>query len=120
MTLLGRGNTCVNTGGEKVFPEEVEGALKSFGSIFDAMVIGVPDELLGQRVAALVQPRAGHDVDLAALDAHLRTQVAGYKVPRSVWIVDEIGRTPAGKADYRWARRYAEEHEPASSQGQPA
>jgi 3-oxocholest-4-en-26-oate---CoA ligase len=120
ITLLGRGNTCVNTGGEKVFPEEVEGALKSFASIFDAMVIGVPDELLGQRVAALVQPRDGHDVDLAALDAHLRTQVAGYKVPRSVWIVEEIGRTPAGKADYRWARRYAEEHEPASNQSQPA
>jgi 3-oxocholest-4-en-26-oate---CoA ligase len=120
ITLLGRGNTCVNTGGEKVFPEEVEGALKSFGSVFDAMVIGVPDELLGQRVAALVQPREGHDVDLAALEAHLRTQIAGYKVPRSVWIVDEIGRTPAGKADYRWARRYAEEHESASNQGQPA
>ncbi len=120
ITLLGRGNTCVNTGGEKVFPEEVEGALKSFGSVFDAMVIGVPDELLGQRVAALVQPREGHDVDLAALDAHLRTQIAGYKVPRSVWIVEEIGRTPAGKADYRWARRYAEEHESASNQIQPA
>jgi acyl-coenzyme A synthetase/AMP-(fatty) acid ligase len=120
ITLLGRGNTCVNTGGEKVFPEEVEGALKSFASIFDAMVIGVPDELLGQRVAALVQPREGHDVDLAALDAHLRTQIAGYKVPRSVWIVEEIGRTPAGKADHRWAHRYAEEHEPASNQSQPA
>jgi acyl-CoA synthetase (AMP-forming)/AMP-acid ligase II len=120
ITLLGRGNTCVNTGGEKVFPEEVEGALKSFGSVFDAMVIGVPDELLGQRVAALVQPRDGQDVDLAALDAHLRTRIAGYKVPRSVWIVEEIGRTPAGKADHRWARRYAEEHEPASNQSQPA
>jgi 3-oxocholest-4-en-26-oate---CoA ligase len=119
-TLLGRGNTCVNTGGEKVFPEEVEGALKSFGSVFDAMVIGVPDERLGQRVAALVQLREGHDLDLAALDAHLRTQIAGYKVPRSVWIVEQIGRTPAGKADYRWARRYAEEHESASHQSQPA
>jgi acyl-CoA synthetase (AMP-forming)/AMP-acid ligase II len=126
ITLLGRGNTCVNTGGEKVFPEEVEGALKSFASVFDAMVIGVPDERLGQRVAALVEPRAGHDIDLAALDAHLRTQIAGYKVPRSVWVVDQIGRTPAGKADYRWARRYAEEHEPADAghastgQSQPA
>jgi acyl-CoA synthetase (AMP-forming)/AMP-acid ligase II len=120
ITLLGRGNTCVNTGGEKVFPEEVEGALKSFDSVFDAIVIGVPDERLGQRVAALVLPRDGHDVDLAALDAHLRTQIAGYKVPRSVWIVEQIGRTPAGKADYRWARRYAEEHESASNQSQPA
>jgi 3-oxocholest-4-en-26-oate---CoA ligase len=120
ITLLGRGNTCVNTGGEKVFPEEVEGALKSFASVFDAIVIGVPDERLGQRVAALVQPREGHDIDLAALDAHLRTQIAGYKVPRSVWIVEQIGRTPAGKADYRWARSYAEEHESASNQSQPA
>ncbi len=108
ITLLGRGNTCVNTGGEKVFPEEVEGVLKSFPAVFDALVIGVPDELLGQRVAALVQPRAGRDVDLAELDAHLRTQIAGYKVPRSVWLVEEIGRTAAGKADYPWARRYAQ------------
>jgi acyl-CoA synthetase (AMP-forming)/AMP-acid ligase II len=109
ITLLGRGNTCVNTGGEKVYPEEVEGALKSFGSVFDALVIGVPDERLGQRVAALVQPRDGHSIDLTALEAHLRTQIAGYKVPRSVWLVEQIGRTPAGKADYRWARRYAED-----------
>ncbi len=110
ITLLGRGNTCVNTGGEKVYPEEVEGALKSFGSVFDAMVIGVPDERLGQRVAALVQPRDGQDLDLAELEAHLRTRIAGYKVPRSVWIVEQVGRTPAGKADHRWALRYAQEH----------
>jgi 3-oxocholest-4-en-26-oate---CoA ligase len=108
ITLLGRGNTCVNTGGEKVYPEEVEGALKSFESVFDALVIGVPDERLGQRVAAVVQPRDGHDIDLAKLEAHLRTKIAGYKVPRSVWLVEQISRTPAGKADYRWARSYAE------------
>jgi 3-oxocholest-4-en-26-oate---CoA ligase len=119
LTLLGRGNTCVNTGGEKVYPEEVEGALKSFAGVFDALVIGLPDELLGQRVAALVQPRDGHVLDLAALEAHLRTLVAGYKVPRSVWLVEEIGRTPAGKADYSWARRYAEE-QVAAAEGQPA
>ena len=107
LTLLGRGNTCVNTGGEKVYPEEVEGALKSHADVFDALVIGVPDELLGQRVAALVQPRAGRSVDLAALESHLRARIAGYKVPRSVWLVPEIGRTPAGKADYSWARAYA-------------
>ncbi len=109
ITLLGRGNTCVNTGGEKVYPEEVEGALKSFESVFDALVIGVPDERLGQRVAAVVQPRDGHVIDLAELEAHLRTKVAGYKVPRSVWLVEQISRTPAGKADYRWAHRYAGE-----------
>jgi acyl-CoA synthetase (AMP-forming)/AMP-acid ligase II len=110
LTLLGRGNTCVNTGGEKVYPEEVEGALKSHDDVFDALVIGVPDHVLGQRVAALVQPRPGRTIDVAALDAHLRTQIAGYKVPRSVWQVAQIARTPAGKADYGWARRYAEDH----------
>ncbi len=107
VTLLGRGNTCVNTGGEKVFPEEVEGALKSHDDVFDALVIGVPDARLGQRVGALVQPREGRTVDLTALEAHVRRQVAGYKVPRSVWLVDVIGRAPSGKPDYGWARRYA-------------
>src|SRR5258708_20041256 len=95
VTLLGRGNTCVNTGGEKVFPEEVEGALKSHDDVFDALVIGVPDARLGQRVGALVQPREGRTVDLTALEAHVRRQVAGYKVPRSVWLVDGIGRPPS-------------------------
>jgi 3-oxocholest-4-en-26-oate---CoA ligase len=117
ITLLGRGNTCVNTGGEKVFPEEVEGALKSHADVFDAVVIGVPDERLGQRVAALVQPRDGRGIDLAKLEAHLRTQIAGYKVPRSVWLVPQVGRTPAGKADYRWAHRYAGEQLAAGSAG---
>jgi 3-oxocholest-4-en-26-oate---CoA ligase len=110
VTLLGRGNTCVNTGGEKVFPEEVEGALKSHDGVFDALVIGVPDERLGQRVAALVQPRPGRDLDLAALEQHVRGLIAGYKVPRSVWLVAEISRTVSGKADYERARRHAADH----------
>jgi 3-oxocholest-4-en-26-oate---CoA ligase len=109
ITLLGRGNTCINTGGEKVYPEEVEGALKSHPGVFDALVIGIPDERLGQRVAALVQSRDGRELDLTALEAHLREQIAGYKLPRSIWLVAQIGRTPAGKADYSWARRYADE-----------
>jgi 3-oxocholest-4-en-26-oate---CoA ligase len=116
ITLLGRGNTCVNTGGEKVYPEEVEGALKSYADVFDAMVIGVPDDRLGQRVAALVQPRDGHGIDLVKLEEYLRTQIAGYKVPRSVWLVEDIGRTPAGKADYRWAHGYVQEHPAATPQ----
>jgi len=110
ITLLGRGNTCVNTGGEKVFPEEVESALKSHPDVFDALVIGVPDDLLGQRVAALIEPRPGRSVDFADLDAHVRRSIAGYKVPRSLWLVDTIGRTPTGKPDYRWAQRHAAEH----------
>jgi 3-oxocholest-4-en-26-oate---CoA ligase len=114
ITLLGRGNTCVNTGGEKVYPEEVEGALKSHPDIFDALVIGVPDERLGQRVAALIQLRPDAAVDLGTLDAHVRDQIAGYKVPRSVWLVDAIGRTVSGKADYGWARDYTRAHPPVS------
>ena len=114
VTLLGRGNTCVNSGGEKVFPEEVEGALKSHPDVFDALVIGVPDDLLGQRVAALVQLRPGAAPDPAALQAHVRDQIAGYKVPRSIWLTDAIRRTVSGKADYGWAREYAAAHAPAS------
>ena len=117
ITLLGRGNTCVNTGGEKVYPEEVEGALKSFPSVFDAVVIGVPDDRLGQRVTALVQARPGQAVDQAEMEAHLRTLIAGYKIPRSVWLVEQIGRTPAGKADYRWAHRYAEDQLASAADG---
>jgi acyl-CoA synthetase (AMP-forming)/AMP-acid ligase II len=112
ITLLGRGNTCVNTGGEKVFPEEVEGALKSHPDVFDALVIGVPDERLGQRVAALVQLRPGAPADLGVLQEHVRRQLAGYKVPRSIWLADAIRRTVSGKADYGWARAYAASHAP--------
>jgi 3-oxocholest-4-en-26-oate---CoA ligase len=114
ITLLGRGNTCVNTGGEKVYPEEVEGALKSHPDVFDSLVIGVPDDRLGQRVAALVQLRAGAAADQGALQAHVHGLLAGYKAPRTIWFVDSIGRTVSGKADYRWAHRYAAEHPPAA------
>jgi acyl-CoA synthetase (AMP-forming)/AMP-acid ligase II len=122
VTLLGRGNTCVNTGGEKVFPEEVEGALKSHPDVFDALVIGLPDELLGQRVAALVQPRPDAAPDLAALAEHVRGQIAGYKVPRSIWLTEAITRTVSGKADYGWARQYAADHPPGLDRpaGHPA
>ena len=113
LTLLGRGNMSVNTGGEKVFPEEVEGALKSHPDVFDALVVGVPDERLGQRVAALIQPRQGRAIDPAELDAHVRKEIAGYKIPRSVWIVERVGRAPSGKPDYRWARAHTESHEPS-------
>jgi acyl-CoA synthetase (AMP-forming)/AMP-acid ligase II len=113
ITLLGRGNMCVNTGGEKVFPEEVEEALKSYPDVFDALVVGVPDERLGQRVAALVQPRPERTIDFTALDAHVRQRIAGYKTPRSIWVVDKVGRAPSAKPDYRWAKEYTERHEPA-------
>ncbi len=112
ITLLGRGNVSINTGGEKVFPEEVEAALKSYEDVFDVLVVGVPDERLGQRVAALVQPWEGREIDFAALDAHVRERLAGYKTPRSVWIVEQVGRAPSGKPDYPWAKKHTEEHEP--------
>jgi acyl-CoA synthetase (AMP-forming)/AMP-acid ligase II len=110
ITLLGRGNTCVNTGGEKVFPEEVEAALMSHPDVFDVLVVGVPDERLGQRVAAVVQAREGSDPDPDALVEHVRGELAGYKVPRSIWLVDRIQRTITGKADYKWASEYAADH----------
>jgi 3-oxocholest-4-en-26-oate---CoA ligase len=109
ITLLGRGNMSINTGGEKVFPEEVESAIKEHPDVFDTLVIGIPDERLGQRVAAIVQPRPGADLDLADLEAVVRKHVAGYKVPRTVWVTEEVGRTPSGKADYVWAKRFADE-----------
>ncbi len=107
ITLLGRGNVSIHTGGEKVVPEEVEGAIKAHPDVFDTLVIGIPDERLGQRVAAIVQPRDDANLDLADLEAVVRRHVAGYKVPRTVWLTDHIGRTPSGKADYARARRFA-------------
>ena len=105
--LLGRGSGCINTGGEKVFPEEVEAVLKSHPSVYDVLVVGVDDERWGQRVAAVVQPVDGHSPTLDELADHCRTSLAGYKVPRSLVLVDQIERSPAGKADYRWAHRAA-------------
>ncbi len=107
VSLLGRGSICINSGGEKIFPEEVEAALKSHPGVFDAVVVGVPDERWGERVAAVVQPRPGHTVTLAEVDAHCRAKVSGYKVPRELHIVEEITRQPSGKADYRWAKATA-------------
>jgi 3-oxocholest-4-en-26-oate---CoA ligase len=107
ITLLGRGSVCINTGGEKVFPEEVEAALKAHPSVFDAVVVGVPDERFVERVAAVVLPREGAEPTLDELAAHCRTHIAGYKVPRQLTLVSNIQRTPAGKPDYRWAKSLA-------------
>jgi acyl-CoA synthetase (AMP-forming)/AMP-acid ligase II len=107
ITVFGRGAMCINSGGEKIFPEEVESALKAHPEVVDAVVVGIPDERFGQRVAAVVQPRPGADLTLAAIDAHCRTRVAGYKVPRQLALVDHLVRQPSGKPDYRWAAEVA-------------
>ncbi|MGH7290483.1 MAG: AMP-binding enzyme, partial [Myxococcota bacterium] len=108
ITILGRGSVSINSGGEKIYPEEVEAALKGHPDVFDALVVGVPDPRFGQHVAAVVQPREGARPTLAELDAFVRSEIAGYKVPRSLWYVDEVKRSPAGKPDYRWAKEQTE------------
>ncbi|HEY3721831.1 MAG TPA: acyl-CoA synthetase [Acidimicrobiia bacterium] len=107
VTLLGRGSIVINTGGEKVFPEEVEGVLKSHPDVFDVLVVGVPDERWGERVTAVVQAREGRAPTVDELDAHCRTQIAAYKAPKQVFLVDEISRAPSGKPDYPWAKDLA-------------
>ncbi|MCV7049789.1 acyl-CoA synthetase [Mycobacterium heidelbergense] len=108
VTMLGRGSVSINSGGEKIYPEEVEAALKGHPDVFDALVVGVPDPRYGQHVAAVVQARPGCRPSLAELDSFVRTEIAGYKVPRSLWLVDEVKRSPAGKPDYRWAKEQTE------------
>jgi acyl-CoA synthetase (AMP-forming)/AMP-acid ligase II len=107
MTLLGRGSVCINSGGEKIFPEEVESALKAHVAVFDAVVVGVPDERWGERVAAVVEVRVDATITLEELDAHSRELIAGYKVPRELHVVPKIERSPSGKPDYRWAKSVA-------------
>jgi acyl-CoA synthetase (AMP-forming)/AMP-acid ligase II len=107
IALLGRGSVSINSGGEKIFPEEVESALKSHPDVFDAVVVGVPDERWGERVAAVIKPRPGASPSLDELAAHVREQIAGYKVPKEVHLVDEVVRSPSGKPDYRWAKATA-------------
>ncbi|WP_328412685.1 acyl-CoA synthetase [Nocardia sp. NBC_00403] len=120
VTMLGRGSVSINSGGEKIYPEEVEGALKSHPEIFDALVVGVEDERWGQRVVAVVQCRGDNRPSLEELRPMLTNEIAPYKQPRSLWFVDEIKRSPAGKPDYRWAKeqtevRAADDHLEASS-----
>ncbi|WP_324261041.1 AMP-binding protein [Altererythrobacter sp. H2] len=110
ITVFGRGSTCINTGGEKVFPEEVEEVLRTHPAIFDAVVAGQPDPRWGERVIAVVSPRQGTaPPEYAEVKAYLAARLAGYKVPKSLVWVDEVKRSPAGKQDYRWAKQLAAE-----------
>jgi acyl-CoA synthetase (AMP-forming)/AMP-acid ligase II len=107
LVLLGRGSACINTAGEKVYPEEVEEALKLHADVDDALVVGVPDERWGTAVTAVVELRAGCDLDEAALRAHVREKLAGYKTPKRVLAVEKMFRAPNGKADYKQALGFA-------------
>jgi acyl-CoA synthetase (AMP-forming)/AMP-acid ligase II len=108
ITLFGRGSVSIKSGGEKVYPEEVESVLKSHPAVFDAVVVGVADPRWGERVAAVIQIRAGFPAPTTdELAEHCRAALAGYKVPRDVVVVDTIVRSPSGKPDYRWAKAEA-------------
>jgi 3-oxocholest-4-en-26-oate---CoA ligase len=107
VTLLGRGSNCVNTGGEKVYPEEVEAAVKAHPAVYDCLVVGIPDEKYGQAVAAVVELRDGHSLDLEELRTFLRSSLSGYKLPRAITLVGKVPRNPAGKAQYMRAKDLA-------------
>jgi fatty-acyl-CoA synthase len=99
--LLGRGSVCINTGGEKVFPEEVEEALKTHPSVRDAVCVGLPNARFGEVICAVVEPDDGETPDLATLSAYVKSRLAAYKAPRHVVVVESILRAPNGKVDYK-------------------
>jgi acyl-CoA synthetase (AMP-forming)/AMP-acid ligase II len=107
ITLLGRGSVSISTGGEKVYPEEVESVLKGHADVLDAVVVGVPDARWGERVVAVVQPRDGTAPTLDILQDHASGLLARYKLPRDIVLVETVTRSPSGKPDYRWAKATA-------------
>jgi acyl-CoA synthetase (AMP-forming)/AMP-acid ligase II len=115
LTLLGRGSACINTAGEKVYPEEVEEALKRHEDVEDALVVGLQDDKWGQAVTGVVALRPGAAFDEAALRAFVKGELAGYKVPKNVFAVENMFRAPNGKADYKAAKEFAEGARAASS-----
>ncbi len=107
LTLLGRGSVCINTAGEKVYPEEVEEALKTHPAIEDALVVGVPDDKWGQAVTAVVHLAAGETLNETEVKKHVRSKLAGYKTPKAVFATAMALRAPNGKADYKGAAQIA-------------
>jgi fatty-acyl-CoA synthase len=105
--VLGRGSVCINSGGEKIYPEEVEQALKHHPSVYDAVVVGTPNDRFGEQVTAVVQARAGEVPAEAELTEFCAHHLARYKLPKAILYVEEMVRSPSGKADYRWAKRFA-------------
>jgi acyl-CoA synthetase (AMP-forming)/AMP-acid ligase II len=114
LKLLGRGSVCINTGGEKVYPEEVEEVLKTHPAVRDAVAVGVPDEKWGEAICALVEPHEGLEVDEADVIAHVKARLSAYKAPKRVLAVDTIGRAPNGKVDYKRLKSEATERVNAS------
>jgi fatty-acyl-CoA synthase len=109
ITLLGRGSNCINTGGEKVFPEEVEEALKVHAAVEDSLVFGIPDERFGQQVVGVAQLVAGADAAPDAILGETKQRLASYKVPKRLVVVERVPRAPNGKPDYATAKRLFEE-----------
>jgi fatty-acyl-CoA synthase len=107
LTLLGRGSVCINTGGEKVFPEEVEEVLKLHPLVFDAVAVGVPDAKFGEAITAVVEPTDGATIDEADVITFVKSKLAAYKAPKRVLTVDTIGRAPNAKVDYKRLKAYA-------------
>jgi len=107
VALLGRGSVCINTGGEKVFPEEVEEALKSHPEVRDAVCVGVPDPRFGEAITALVEPMDGDSPAEAELISWVKERLAHYKAPKRVLQVDSVGRSPSGKVDYKGLKQQA-------------
>lgn len=107
ITLLGRGSVCINTGGEKVFPEEVEEIVKTHPDVHDAVAVGVPDDKFGEAITAMVELAPDTELDEAAIIAHVKTRLASYKAPKRVLQVDTIGRAPNGKVDYKRLKAHA-------------
>ena len=109
ITLLGRGSNCINSAGEKIYPEEVEEALKKDALVFDCLVVGMPDEKFGQKIVAVVSTVDNQQVNEAELIENTRKIIAGYKLPKTILFADEVQRAPNGKANYKWAKAFAEE-----------
>lgn len=107
MTIYGRGSNCINSGGEKIFPEEVEQALKAHPDVYDCLVVATPHERWGNQVTAVISTRGGARPSLQSVQDEARKHIASYKIPRQLHIADEIGRLPNGKPDYKWAQQYA-------------
>jgi acyl-CoA synthetase (AMP-forming)/AMP-acid ligase II len=107
ITLLGRGSACINSGGEKIFPEEVEEALKTHESVYDCLVVGIADDRFGQKVTAILSVAPGARFDEAELNEYIRSKLAAYKAPRAIILVDEVPRAANGKAGYKAAKEIA-------------